>query len=62
MKIIVTRGTGEHDFTIPARNKLQPNVLVYARPLDEASLQKFRTASPALQQKMTADITAISFP
>ena len=40
MKIIVTRGTGEHDFTIPARNKLQPNVLVYARPLDEASIAK----------------------
>lgn len=40
MKIIATRGTGEHDFTIPARNKLQPNVLVYARPLDEASIAK----------------------
>jgi D-alanine transaminase len=35
-----SRGTGEHDFTIPARNKLQPNVLVYARPLDEASIAK----------------------
>lgn len=34
VKIIATRGDGDHDFTIPARNKLSPNVLIYARPID----------------------------
>lgn len=39
VKIIVTRGAGEHDFTIPARNKLRPNVLVYAKPIDLKSIE-----------------------
>lgn len=34
VKIIVTRGEGDHDFTIPSRNALRPNVLVYAKPID----------------------------
>ena len=29
VKIIVTRGSDDHNFTIPARSALQPNVLVY---------------------------------
>lgn len=40
VKIIVTRGDGDHDFTIPARNALRPNVMVYARPIDLDSIAK----------------------
>lgn len=39
VKIIVTRGDGDHDFTIPARNKLSPNVLVYAKPIDVKTIE-----------------------
>lgn len=39
VKIIVTRGDGDHDFTIPARNALSPNVLVYARPMDVSAVE-----------------------
>ena len=40
VKIIVTRGQGDHDFTIPARNKLRPNVLIYAKPINLDSIAK----------------------
>ena len=40
VKIIVTRGQGDHDFTIPARNKLRPNVLVYAKPINLDAIAK----------------------
>lgn len=40
VKIIVTRGNGEHDFTIPARNALRPNVLVYAKPINLEAIAK----------------------
>ncbi len=43
VKIIVTRGQGDHDFTIPARNKLQPNVLVYAKPIDLDAIAKVQS-------------------
>ena len=31
--LLVTRGVGEHEFTLPARS-MKPNVLIYARPID----------------------------
>ncbi|WP_416177736.1 aminotransferase class IV [Dialister sp.] len=40
VKIIVTRGEGDHDFTIPSRNALRPNVLVYAKPIDLDAIAK----------------------
>lgn len=40
VKIIVTRGDGDHDFTIPSRNALRPNVLVYAKPIDLDAIAK----------------------
>ncbi|WP_299144989.1 aminotransferase class IV [uncultured Dialister sp.] len=40
VKIIVTRGSGDHDFTIPSRNALRPNVLVYAKPINLDSIAK----------------------
>lgn len=40
VKIIVTRGDGDHDFTIPSRNALRPNVLVYAKPIDLDDIAK----------------------
>lgn len=40
VKIIVTRGSGDHDFTIPSRNALRPNVLVYAKPISLDSIAK----------------------
>ena len=40
MKIIVTRGTDDHNFSIPARNALKPNVLVYAKPINLESIAK----------------------
>lgn len=43
VKIIVTRGDGEHDFTIPARNALRPNVLVYARPINLEAIAKVQS-------------------
>lgn len=43
VKIIVTRGDGEHDFTIPARNTLRPNVLVYARPINLEAIAKVQS-------------------
>lgn len=43
VKIIVTRGDGEHDFTIPARNALRPNVLVYARPINLEAIEKVQS-------------------
>lgn len=43
VKIIVTRGSGDHQFTIPKRNELQPNVMVYARPLDLEDIEKVQT-------------------
>ena len=43
VKIIVTRGEGDHDFTIPSRNALRPNVLVYAKPIDLDAIAKLGT-------------------
>lgn len=40
VKIIVTRGEGDHDFTIPSRNALRPNVLAYAKPIDLDAIAK----------------------
>ncbi len=40
LKIIITRGQGDHDFTIPSRNALSPNVLVYAKPINLDSIAK----------------------
>lgn len=40
VKIIVTRGQGDHDFLIPARNQLRPNVLVYAKPISLEAIAK----------------------
>lgn len=40
VKIIVTRGEGDHDFTIPSRNALRPNVLVYVKPIDLDAIAK----------------------
>lgn len=40
VKIIVTRGEGDHDFAIPSRNALRPNVLVYAKPIDLDAIAK----------------------
>lgn len=38
--LVVTRGAGVHDFTVPGRMALKPNTLVYARPLDTAAVEK----------------------
>lgn len=40
LKIIVTRGEGDHDFTIPSRNALRPNVMVYAKPINLEAIAK----------------------
>lgn len=40
LKIIVTRGEGDHDFTIPGRNALRPNVMVYAKPINLEAIAK----------------------
>ena len=40
VKIIITRGAGDHDFTIPSRNALRPNVLVYAKPVNLDNIAK----------------------
>ncbi len=40
VKIIVTRGSGDHAFTIPRRNALEPNVLVYAKPINLEEIEK----------------------
>lgn len=40
VKIVVTRGSDDHNFTIPSRNALHPNVLVYAKPIDLESIAK----------------------
>ena len=40
VKIIVTRGSDDHNFTIPARSALQPNVLVYGKPIDLNAIEK----------------------
>lgn len=40
--LVVTRGAGVHDFTVPGRMALKPNTLVYARPLDTAAVEKAR--------------------
>lgn len=38
--LVVTRGAGVHDFTVPGRMALKPNTLIYARPLDTAAVEK----------------------
>ena len=43
VKIIVTRGTGDHNFTIPVRNELKPNVLIYAKPINIESIEKVQS-------------------
>ena len=43
MKIIVTRGSDDHNFTIPARSALQPNVLVYGKPIDLNAIEKVQS-------------------
>lgn len=43
VKIIVTRGSDDHNFTIPARSALQPNVLVYGKPIDLNAIEKVQS-------------------
>lgn len=40
VKIVVTRGVGDHEFLIPGRNALRPNVLVYAKTINLDSIAK----------------------
>ena len=43
VKIIVTRGSDDHNFTILARSALQPNVLVYGKPIDLNAIEKVQS-------------------
>lgn len=47
LMLVVTRGAGERDFTIPGRMAMKPNTLVYAGRLDPAEIEKFSRAFPA---------------
>lgn len=40
LMLVVTRGAGERDFTIPGRMAMKPNTLVYAGRLDPAEIEK----------------------
>lgn len=40
LMLIVTRGAGAYDFTIPGRMALKPNTMVYARPIDTDAVAK----------------------
>lgn len=39
LMLVVTRGAGEHDFTVPGRMALTPNTLVYGRTLDMEAVE-----------------------
>lgn len=41
--LVVTRGAGPHDFTIPGRMAMKPNTLVYALPLDPDAIAKVQS-------------------
>ena len=51
VKIIVTRGQGDHDFLIPARNQLRPNVLVYAKPISLDAIAKVQDGVKCITMK-----------
>ena len=40
LMMVVTRGAGVHDFTVPGRMAMKPNTLVYARTLDMDAVAK----------------------
>lgn len=39
LMLVVTRGAGVHDFTVPGRMAMTPNTLIYARELDMESVE-----------------------
>ena len=51
VKIIVTRGQGDHDFLIPARNQLRQNVLVYAKPISLDAIAKVQDGVECITMK-----------
>lgn len=46
--IVVTRGSGDHDFTIPGRMALTPNIMVYAKSLDMAPIEEVQKGVSAI--------------
>lgn len=51
LKIIVTRGDGDHEFTIPSRNKLRPNVLMYVAPIDLEKIAEIQKGVDCITMK-----------
>lgn len=51
--MVVTRGAGPHDFTVPGRMALKPNTLVYARNLDMADIEKAQQGVSCLTMEDT---------
>ena len=53
LMLVVTRGAGSHEFTIPGRMALKPNTLVYARPLDTEAIAKVQSGVSCITMEDT---------
>ncbi len=53
LMLVVTRGAGSHEFTIPGRMALKPNTLVYARPLDPEAIAKVQSGVSCITMEDT---------